>query len=364
MEITFDAKQLTEVLQQITSVTGAENATLSVDDGKLYVTAKKAGQYLRKFIPAESDKNGNVCTFAVEVVKKICDKRGQMRFMTDSKDPKNVKFKAANTKYQGDFVILPFEDTENDFNDAGKEVKMKSELQRAIRSYVKKILIMDVYDTTGTQMEVVIHAGKTGLEMACYDQYHLAYIKDTQVTHVKELDIILPISVFDKISLLVGDSEKYSMTFGENAIAVKAENFDLIMPTVSSSMNRSITVPRTFVSNIGKADATVSLQASLFRSSMDSIVSVQESGMPMLLRKSKKGQAVIAMKSNYGNVSESHDESQIHGWKDDTEYKLDPNLVMDLIRLVEDKTLLKLSFVKGKFMYIPIDNLVYACNLM
>jgi hypothetical protein len=205
----FEARGITiiDALDKIKKVVGStiEFIFLRYEEGWLYISADKDGRHTNKIqirIPATGSQD--ILKFCVKtpVLEGLCTKRQEIIF--EQTNETTVNFKVKTGKYHGHFACTPYQEIVV-LDKNAKSKKLSQELQAELLKWLPKMKIEDLW--TGETMVLLIKADKTGLHMACADNYHGVVYLNKQ-PDLGELELAVPVQYIDLIGNLLKEDKK------------------------------------------------------------------------------------------------------------------------------------------------------------
>lgn len=358
VEITLESNIVLSELKDIQSLTGADHVNLVFGDTlKLIGSGKDVA--VSKTIPFEGKGKGKYTVNAF-VLSNILKGRSKVT-LSCKEDSNKMKFVSSGKgrKYSGDFVMPPFkEDIQIKTGDHDNMIKINEKEQRTILEAIKWTTISDIYH--GNPSYVFVNTGKR-LKVTSFDEPHLAYaIRNIKSKH--PTSFCIPMSMLDTISKLT-KGKAYSMAISGGSIYVENELFALNAPITQMNSELTFELAQQFVKKLDKGEYFMEIPVSTLVTTLDNMCSVWESGAYVTI--SGEGEGVtFSTITSFGKVKETIKCKS--KWK--SEVKIDPKLLLDLLRSVPTKTI-KLCCIKDKNLFFKVEpdensTVCYSCTLL
>lgn len=305
MNINFDTAILEESIKTILRVTGAGAGGIlahfqlvNSETVKLSTTNKGIGVAL--MLPCKVTKKSDVDTFSVDPV-------GMLAAISKRKD---ISIEATvstviitSGKYKAELVttsvdvepILP-----KDIKDSAK-LKLSPETVGFIRDNLSAVELKPIL-STDTFMPIAVKITSKGAKLICYDNWHLAYVFDKEVTG--DIAFSLPQS---SLSLLVKEFQgtTFSMVLNESTLFAYNKSFQLALPLPQQDAQNQISADDAFAyaASLKNEEAkVVQLSVEDLSSLAANMESVFRKGEHVDFQVSEKS-CKVTLKSTHGKVS-------------------------------------------------------------
>lgn len=367
MKLELDTKRLADILSAVTNFTKSPHANLVVKGENTYVVAQGQGVFLRLLVLGCTVEQEGGLTFNVSVFSNLIKGRSKMR-IEHAEGAAEVKFASVGRgrKYDGTMVVLPQEDIKPPRTGDTTDVELSTAMHNLTQAAIQQIQLADIY--TGAEMFASVRADKAGFTAVCYDKYHMAMFQAKPTVKLPPLSMTLPLATFQNIAQLVGETE-YKLRITESSIQAVGASFLVVLPLAQSATDTDIEQAVSFKKECeaSPADASFSIEAQALSTTLDNMYGVYEEKSAVSLV-SKGDTVTFELVTNYGKIRESFRVKNVK-WKAGAKFLLDPNLLSDLIRLVDAKAILNFKLVEDKYASIQVEDregassAFYFCSL-
>lgn len=368
MSIVVECESLISAIKAVSTMTHADTALFCIENDQLCVKATGSDTLLKMVVNGEIEdaKKFVPFTFNCQVVGGLIKGKDKLK-MSHPKGQNKVVFETVGKgrKYRGDFLTIPENITVNtdfEFNDAIKfEPKLLSAIEKAI-STVK----INILHSSENNMAVHVKASKKGFRVACFDAYHSAYYRSEKSPTKSKLELTLAVDIFNWLTDLA-KGDVYEISFSGSTINARNDWFAISLPLMQTDSKQSIDIMEKFYNGLPKEPHTsFTIDKAYFLSIIDNLNSIFEQGVSVRLIKGKKDIS-LQYKTTFGSLESQLEATNIEWDKSVKEYKLDTNLLWDIIQVCPSKTL-DIKIVNDSYIYMLLENknseLLYCCPLL
>lgn len=362
MKVVVDVKALTKAIGHVTGLTKNANVRL---------TSAKGGEV----VGVAGSGNGVVVSLNVEATVEapghadvdssllLSVLKGRTKVSLEKSGSKFKFSEIGGRKYKGDVAMTEALDVS--FGTAAaneKSIKIGKEACKVLDTAIKAIALNNLY--TDAPMYVWVLSGKDGLTVMCFDDYHLAFFRDTSTTMGK-LEFQLSLQTFQILNKL-SDGQPYRLELDEGTLTAYNSTFRASMPLTQDSTGMTAGNVKGYLKNL-KADGYFFIDHDEFEVLLtNSLGAYKDRNTPLTIRSVAKNQLEFAVNSSLAKIAETLN----------TKHQLtkslncNPSLMLDVLNALKSggKVAKMKVDVSGNTLVIRQDRetstTVYACQLL
>ena len=358
MNITLNCSTVLAALKDVEQNTKSQHCSAKIRDIKglpcLVFASQGNGVTIERILhDIEVENSDGSFTFNIHVLKGVLNKRKKISLSIDEADS-TLRFWEPGGTYEGDTVILPYEDVTFEKNEM-QTIQLGKDTHKHLIEALSAIRISDLYGSAGI-MSGLVSIRQDGIRVATYDQFHMACAKLDEPQPIKtDVHFVLPLSVFDCLNALA-EGEDYALSITEASIfATNRRTFRISMPLLQASLPMRMQQ----VINLIKAVPTdPEIKFTVNREDIDTALAntsaLAEPNSCVTLEYGAKNKIKLSIKTNYGNITESLAATDFV-WKNKaTKVQVDPTVLTDVLSVISDPSITILG--TSKFICLPVTS--------
>lgn len=301
MKIVVNAKELTDVIKDITKAV-EQVQSLTFEAGKvLVVTAQNAGKVIAIKVKDAKILEKGAFTVKPEVLIGLLKNRKELEM--ELRDG-SVSFKAPASKtYSGNFVTLPDEKVSLDTE--ATNLNFTDEFVAVLNTIVPAVSINDVHLGKMNPLPVFVKLSGKGAEFSCANDSHMAYGRTTAAKFKADALMCLPAGTIPMVNSIAKNAA-YKLAVTESSVFASNDNFRYRIPLEQFDQAISLDDAKGLIKQMRgeKSSGCITVKAAELAKTLDNLMSVYEENVPVEFLV-KEGALRIRTKTNSGSVSDS-----------------------------------------------------------
>jgi len=361
MKIVVNAKELTDIIKDITKgVEQVQSLTFEASKG-LVVTAQNAGKVIALRVKDAKISEKGLFTVKPEVLVGLLKNRKELEM--ELKDA-CVAFKAPSSKsYSGNFVTLP--DEKISMETEATNLNFTDEFIATLNTIVPAVSINDVHLGKMNPLPVFIKLSSKGAEFSCANDSHMAYARMSATKFKSDALMCLPAGTIPMMNS-IAKNQAYKLSVTESSIFASNESFRYRVPLEQFDQAISLDDAKGLIKQLKgeKSSGCITVKTAELAKTLDNLMSVYEENVPVEFL-IKEDSLRIRTKTNSGSVSDT-----LKG-KDSKDMKIPvnvhPQVLGDILLRAKSPTI-TIMVVPNKCLMIEtkVDGVeyIYSCILL